>query len=261
MKIHNTNRVLSIYIKRQTKKDILENISKFLRVRNGILHIASINPEILIQALRDDEYKKIIEKSQIHIIDGIGVVMAAKILGINVGARITGVDLTSELFSYANNGSLRVLLIGGGETVAEKLADCQQSRLRKARFRGIMGVKNVRIGCTKKEREKIDSIVIDFKPHLVFVAFGSPFQEKWIWKNRALLKGAVCMGVGGTFDFLSGNIARAPMVMRNYGLEWLYRLVRQPWRIKRHTRLAVFFLLIIRQRILELFSGKIMFLH
>ncbi|MGB3020405.1 MAG: WecB/TagA/CpsF family glycosyltransferase, partial [Microgenomates group bacterium] len=84
--------------------------------------------------------------------------------------------------------------------------------------------------------------------HLIFVAFGSPYQEKWIYENRASLQGITCIGVGGAFDFLSGRVARAPKLIQSIGLEWLYRLMRQPWRWRRQLQLPVFIYLVLKQK-------------
>jgi N-acetylglucosaminyldiphosphoundecaprenol N-acetyl-beta-D-mannosaminyltransferase len=86
------------------------------------------------------------------------------------------------------------------------------------------------------------------KPNLIFAAFGSPFQEKWFYQNRARLQGICCVGVGGAFDFLSGNIQRAPIWIRKIGLEWLYRLIREPWRWRRQLRLLVFLKEVLKER-------------
>ncbi len=80
----------------------------------------------------------------------------------------------------------------------------------------------------------------DFKPHLVFVAFGSPWQELWIERHRNQFQNCVVMGVGGAFDFLGGKVPRAPVIIRRLGFEWLFRLIVQPWRLRRQLRLVRF---------------------
>ena len=94
----------------------------------------------------------------------------------------------------------------------------------------------------------ISSIVVGYKPHFVFVAFGSPDQELWIGRHKKILSGRVVIGVGGAFDYLSNNIKRAPVVIQKIGMEWLYRLVIQPWRWKRQLKLIKFVWLVIRQK-------------
>ncbi len=83
----------------------------------------------------------------------------------------------------------------------------------------------------------------------MFVAFGSPEQEKWIYQNRASLQGVTCIGVGGAFDFIGGRVGRAPRLIQKIGLEWLFRLVKQPWRWKRQLRLVEFVWLVLKEKI------------
>lgn len=141
-----------------------------------------------------------------------------------------------------------VLLIGGRDKLAEDLAKCYQRSYRKAKFIGIAGYRNV-LKPTPKEEKELKSIVRAAKPQIVFVAFGSPTQEIWIEKHKSLFPRCVCMGVGGAFDYLSGSIQRPHQRIRRLGLEWLVRLIRQPWRAGRQLRLIVFAASVIKQAI------------
>lgn len=240
-------KLLKIEIKDYTIKSILDKIEKYISLPTGFFHITSINPEIAVLTEEHRLFRKVINTSQIRIIDGIGVVLAAQILGIDVPARLSGVDLMSELVKQASMGRLRVMLIGGQGNLAIRLADCYSQLYPQAKFYGLEGIKNIRYP-RKDEERRIFSIITDRKPHFLFVAFGSPDQELWLWKNRSRLKGIVCMGVGGAFDYLSGSIRRAPVLIRKLGLEWSYRLIRQPWRWKRQRRLIKFVWLVWRQK-------------
>jgi len=119
------------------------------------------------------------------------------------------------------------------------LANCYNRSYPKAKFMGMKGIDNIE-NIKKSEEDKIFSIIADTKPHLILVSFGSPYQEKWIWKNKKYFKKMVCMGVGGSFDYLSGQIKRPPIFLRKIGLEWMYRLAIQPWRWRRQMRLIRF---------------------
>ena len=240
------NQILSITIPTHSKRDILEKIKKYLYDPKGFYHIVSLNPENLVVAQEDKTFKEVIETAQIKIIDGAGIVLAAHILGFDVGERLTGVELMEELIRLANNIRLRVLLIGGKPDLALRLAQCYRDKMLQVKFKGIIGIKNIKTP-EKEEEETISSIVTEFRPHIVLVAFGSPDQELWLYRHRSLFKDCLCMGVGGAFDYLSGQVTRAPKFIQKIGLEWLYRLIRQPWRWKRQSKLLKFIWLIVKE--------------
>lgn len=241
--------ILGVKVENQSKSDILEKINKYLKNPKGFFHIVSVNPENITIASKLNKFKEVVNTAQIRIIDGVGVVLAARMLGFTAGPRLTGVDLMERLMFTASNRPLRVLLIGGKGNLAEELADCYNKLQSKANFKGFEGIKDIQNPDANEEKTLI-SIVADYKPHLMFVSFGSPFQELWIYKNRSYFNGIVCMGVGGAFDFLAGTVRRAPKIIRSIGLEWLYRLITQPWRLKRQVlRLPYFLLLVFKERL------------
>lgn len=233
-----------------TKNDILEKIKKYIISPRGFFHIVSINPEIIVLALQNRTFKKVVKTAQTTIIDGVGIDIAARMLNIEAGERYPGVDLMNNLISHAGNKRLRVLLIGGKGKVAEKLAECYSRSYPRAKFVGIQGVSNIKKPSREEEKE-IFRIVRVLKPQIVFVAFGSPYQELWLVKHKKHFMGKVTMGVGGSFDYLSGAIQRPPVFIRRLGLEWLIRLIRQPWRLKRQLRLLIFMYFVIKQQIHE----------
>jgi len=248
----NKRQFLGINIDNLSKNDILEKIIKYIEQPNDIFHIVSLNPEILVIANKNKQFKKVIDTAQIRIIDGAGVAVAARLLNIEVGDRVTGVDLMKELIEMASRMRLRVLLIGGREQLAAKLAKCYQEKYLQASFLGITGIKDI-VTPTKDEEDKIIPIVTGYKPHIVLVAFGSPHQELWIDRHSNIFKGAVCMGVGQGFDVASGNTKRAPLLLRKIGMEWFYRLIIQPWRWRRQLRLIEFIRLVIKELMLMVF--------
>lgn len=241
------NTILDITPQTYAKRDILENIKKYISAPKGFYHIVSLNPENLVIAHDDPEFKEIVETAQIKLVDGVGIVVAGKTLGVPVGERVTGVQLMESLLPIANEGSLTVMLIGGKGNLAIQLAKCYIDTYVRAKFIGTKGIENIQ-DPKKDEEKEILAIVARTRPHLVFVALGSPFQEKWIWRNRASLQGAVCVGVGGAFDYFGGKVKRPPLLVRGMGFEWLFRLLCQPWRWKRQLRLIKFIWLVLAQR-------------
>lgn len=241
-------KLLGITLPTYTKKNILDKIKKYTLTKSQFVHVTSLNPENMVIAQKDKLFKEIVVKSQIKIIDGVGVVIAAKILNIEATSRIPGVDLVYDLIALSSVERLRVVLIGGKGKLAEELADCYNRSYPQAKFIGLMGIENIK-NIKRDEEERIFNIITYTKPHLLLVAFGSPYQEKWIWKNKAKFKGIVCMGVGGSFDYLSGKIERPSRIIQKYGFEWLYRLIIQPWRLLRQLRLFIFAWYIFKEKL------------
>ena len=238
--------LLGVRLILRSKQDILEQIKKYIFHPDGNLHIVSINPENIIIAQENKEFKKVIETSQIQLIDGVGITLAAKLLGFKL-ERFTGVDLMLELIKLADALRLRVLLIGGRPNLANQLTECYNQTYSQASFKGIEVIKNIK-NPLKIEEKDIFSIVTSFKPHLIFAAFGSPEQELWLDRHKRQLTGIVCMGVGGAFDFLGRTHPRAPKFIRSTGLEWLFRLILEPWRWRRQLRLIKFIWFVIKEK-------------
>jgi len=241
--------LLGIEIQNNTTEKILYTINKNIPVK-AFFHIVSLNPEILVELYRNKIFKNVVNTAQINIVDGVGIAIAIRMLFGKSIQRVTGVDLMEKLLEYAGNNSLRVLFIGGITNLAEDLAKCYQNKYPQAVFYGLQAIKDIR-NVTDEEKIHISSIVTDTKPHFVFAAFGSPHQEIWLWNNRTIFSSSICMGVGQGFDIMGGRIRRAPMRLRNIGLEWLYRLVTQPWRWKRQLKLPLFVYLVIKEYIYE----------
>ncbi|GIW62841.1 MAG: acetylglucosaminyldiphosphoundecaprenol acetyl-beta-D-mannosaminyltransferase [Patescibacteria group bacterium] len=225
-------------------ESVLYLINKGRDKNRKFTHIVSINPEIMVLSFFNKEFRGVIRKAQFLIADGVGVVVAAKILYNRKLVRVTGSGLIEKILNSAKIGSFRVLLIGGRPGLAKKISDCYNSKSKKIFCLGIEGIKDIK-NVKKKEIKEIKSIVSSFKPHIVFLAFGSPNQEIFAWRYRDLFDKNIVVGVGGGFDYLGGVVPRAPKLLRKYGLEWLFRLIVQPKRVFRQARLLVFVLFIL----------------
>ncbi|MCR4326314.1 MAG: WecB/TagA/CpsF family glycosyltransferase [Candidatus Roizmanbacteria bacterium] len=233
--------------------DILESIQKGYSQRSGMQHIVSLNPETVMMALENKSFMEAVRTAHFVIADGIGVVVAIQTLfGVRV-PRVTGVDLMEKLLRANYRNSLTVCLIGGKGKVADKVRECYGSNQNGLGITAVEGYNDI-FNQKKSETDAIFSIVSLLKPRLVFVAFGSPQQELWIERHRELFKNAVVIGVGGAFDFLSGVTPRAPHFLRKIGMEWLFRLVMQPWRIKRQMKLLVFFVYVLIYKMRQLLT-------
>lgn len=243
----NKKTLLGISIEPLSKKQVLEKIKKYITQPKGFYHIVSLNPENLVLAQKSKPFKQTLKTAQIKIADGIGIVTAGQILGVELGQRITGGELMEELIELANSMRLRVLLLGGGPNLANSLADCYAKRFPEAKFKGVESIRQIQ-NPQKSEEDKLFSIVARYKPQLVFASFGSPYQELWLDRHSNEFDGIVCIGVGGAFDYFGGVVPRAPEFLRKIGLEWLFRLMVQPWRWRRQLRLIKFCWLILKEK-------------
>ncbi|MGH2516547.1 MAG: WecB/TagA/CpsF family glycosyltransferase [Ktedonobacterales bacterium] len=210
----------------------------------GAKQIVTLNPEIVMAARHDAALRTAILTADLVLPDGIGVVWALRLRGQSAPERVTGVDLLDACAGVAARRGYRIFLLGGQPGVAEQAAD----RLR-ARYPGLRVVGAEAGSPRESDAPAILERINASGAHAVFVAFGAPAQERWIAAHRPQLGAVVAVGVGGAFDFLAGRVPRAPLWMRRCGLEWLYRLVRQPWRWRRMLALPRFAVAVLREPI------------
>jgi len=205
------------------------------------------NAEILMAAYRDPELRSILSNADMLTADGAGVVLASRILKRRVPEKVSGVDLVREIYkAYSANG-LRCFLLGAKPGVAEEAAE---KITRDYPGLIITGCRNGYF--TPDQDDEIVQTINETRPDLLIVGLGAPKQEKWITANRGRLKVRVCMGLGGTIDILSGKTPLAPDFFRKNGLEWLFRLCKEPKRARRMLDLPRF----MARVILERFRGR-----
>jgi N-acetylglucosaminyldiphosphoundecaprenol N-acetyl-beta-D-mannosaminyltransferase len=159
--------------------------------------------------------------------------------------RLSGTDLMLALCQLAAQKHWRVFLLGGKEGVARETAKTLNTKYQILNTQYSSGSADIQHESVQ-DRDKIIKQINVFRPQLLFVAYGAPYQEKWIANNLPRLKVNVAMGVGGAFDYISGKIKRAPSWLQNLGLEWLYRLVQEPWRWRRQLSLVKFGWLVLK---------------
>jgi N-acetylglucosaminyldiphosphoundecaprenol N-acetyl-beta-D-mannosaminyltransferase len=198
--------------------------------------VVTLNAEMVMAARTDSALRAAIQRADLVVPDSMGVVWALRLLGSGaVARRVAGVDLLEAFAHVAARWGYRIFLLGGAPGVAESLGHTLR-----ARYPGLV-VAGTHAGSPQPdEAAAILQRIRSSGAEAVFVAFGVPAQEQWIATHRAELGAAVAMGVGGAYDFLTGRVPRAPVWMRRAGLEWLYRLGRQPWRWRRMTALPRF---------------------
>lgn len=218
------------------KNNIVEDIKN-----NKKSFIVAINPEKILKARKDKNLKELLNKATYQIPDGIGVVYASKLTKGNIKSRVTGIDCMEMLCELSNEKGYRIFMYGAKEEVVVKAKEELEKKYPKINIVGYMNG-------YEKDNDKILKAINKSKAEIIFVAMGSPRQELWITNNMDKLCVNVYQGVGGSFDVLSGNIKRAPKWMQKHGLEWLYRLLKEPKRIFRQIKLIEFIGLAIFKR-------------
>ncbi len=228
-------------------KQIIEN---FL-ITDGVKSIYTPNPEIVMRS-RDNKYlRDIINKANLVTADGIGIVYASRVKGYPLEERVTGYDMSIYMLELANKLGYSVYLLGSREGVAKKAAENIKKQYKNIKVAGyhngfFKGVQN-----NNKDHDEELNIISDINrsaADIVFVGLGFPRQEIWIHENKDRLKCKVVIGNGGVIDILAGESTRAPEIWQKLGLEWFYRLIKEPSRIKRQLILPKFMLEVIFRR-------------
>lgn len=267
--------ILDVTLTNASKNEILEYVFDSLENSSEKLQIFTPNPEIVMYAKSHEPFRTMLNQAQIKLIDGVGLVLAAGILGKGSVERISGVDFMERLCKESVRKGVTTGFLGGRNGVALETAQCLQKKYPGLKISFIgeewesgewipesyqeslaeyeSRIKNQESSkMTKISNKKVhDSsfMIHDSSPiDILFVAFGFPKQEEWISSHSNSYSFRVGMGVGGAFDYFSGSVSRAPGLIRNIGFEWLYRLIRQPWRAKRQVALLHFMKLVLKER-------------
>lgn len=235
-------RILGLPVDAITYDAWLDLIAAWVREAGAARQVCTTNPEFMMIARRDPNFRNILKRAALCVPDGVGLLLAARWLRTPLPQRVTGSDGLPRIAERAAGEGWRLFLLGAAPGVAEQAAAALVARYPGLQIAGTYGGSPA-----PDEEEALVARVNASGAHLLFVAYGAPEQDKWIARNLPRLRVVMAMGVGGAFDFVAGVIPRAPGWMRRAGLEWLYRLYRQPWRIRRMTRLPRFVLAVLRR--------------
>jgi len=241
--MRNTVEILGVKIDKVTMEEALQQLKSFLQ-EDRVHTIFTPNSEIMMAAQRDEYLKGILNSADLLVADGAGVVLASRILKVNLPEKVAGFDLVKNSFSMDVNKKIKYFLFGSKPGVAEA-----------AKEKILNNYKNVEVvGChhgyfSPEDEDGIIDMINQSGADILLVALGAPKQEKWIYENKGKLKVKVCIGVGGSLDVISGKVKLAPEFFRRNGLEWLYRLYKEPRRFKRMLDLPRFILRVIWKRL------------
>jgi N-acetylglucosaminyldiphosphoundecaprenol N-acetyl-beta-D-mannosaminyltransferase len=210
----------------------------------GVHQIATVNPEFVMAARRNADFMAVLRACHLCLPDGVGLLWAGRWLGRPLPERVAGSDLVYDLARLAAGDGWRLFLLGAAPGVAQQAAS-----LLVHRYPGLTIAGTFAGSPDRQENDAIVERINDSRADVLFVAYGAPRQDLWIARNRAALSSVrLAMGIGGSLDFMTGRAVRAPLWVQRLGLEWLHRLIREPWRWRRMTALPRFAIRVLLSR-------------
>lgn len=230
-------------------KETLWLVSKAISEKKQLHHVV-VNAGKIVAMQKDKALRKSVNESDIINADGQAVVWAAKMLGKPLKERVAGIDLMENLVELAHQQNHTIFLLGAKEEVVQKVSEIYQEKYNTAL---IAGYRNGYF--TREDEPQIAQQIAQSGADMLFVAITSPIKENFLYNHRELLKDVpFVMGVGGSFDVVSGLTKRAPVWMQNAGLEWFYRFLQEPKRMWRRYLVgnSTFIWLVLKEK----FSGK-----
>jgi len=238
-----------ILISNVTTVRVLNKIEELI-LGNSHSYIITSNVDHIVKCQNDKEFKNIYRSATLITADGVPLLWAANILGTPLKEKISGSDIFMNICELSAYNKYKVFFLGGKPEAAKRAAEKV-----KERYSGIniVGVFCPNYGFENNETENniIISMIVKAKPDILFVGLGAPKQEKWIYKHKDEYKVPVSIGVGATFDFVSGIVKRAPVWMQKAGFEWFWRLMMEPKRLWKRYLIddPIFFWLILKQKL------------
>lgn len=203
--------------------------------------VVTANPETFMISEKDENVQKmLLDENTIMVPDGIGVLKAGKKIGYAIEERITGIDIASELLKLGNEQEKSIYLFGSKQEVINSMKKVIKEKYPDLK---LVGTSNGYV----TDKDKVFDEIIGLKPDIVLVALGIPLQEMLIYKHLNKFKKGIFVGVGGSFDVMSGMKKRAPKIFIKLNLEWLYRIIKEPKRLKRFYNSNVKFLFKVRK--------------
>lgn len=196
-------------------------------------YVVTPNPEIVMTCWDNPDAMEAVQNADLVLPDGVGVVYGAKILGTPLNGKLPGIDFATELMRRLAKRGGRVYLLGAKPGIAELAGERMQEQ-----FPGLI-VCGTHDGYFQEDAPVIEEINA-LQPDLLLVCLGAPKQELWMHRNRPLLKVGLMAGLGGSLDVFAGTVKRAPVFFQKLGMEWFYRLLKEPWRFKRMMKLPKF---------------------
>ena len=208
--------------------------------------VVTANPEtFMISEKNEDVRKMLLDKETVMVPDGIGVLKAGKKIGYNIEERITGIDIANELLKFGNEQKKSIYLFGSKQEVIDSMKIVIKEQYPNLK---LVGTSNGYV----TDKDKVFDEIVKLEPDIVLVALGIPLQEMLIYKHLNRFKKGIFVGIGGSFDVMSGMKKRAPKIFIKLNLEWLYRIMKEPKRFKRFYNSNVKFLFKVKKKTINL---------
>lgn len=243
--------ILGVRVDDVTLDETLDVVEDFI-ASGGPHAVVTTNTEFVMAAQRDEEFRSILNAADLSIPDGVGLIWGLRLLGTRIREHVRGTDTVERLMERAAAKGYSVFLLGAAEGIAAAAADKLKERYPQLRVAGAYAGSPD----TKFDDRIVEIIRNAGHIDILLVAYGAPAQEKWIARNLHHLDISVAIGVGGVFDFISGRAKRAPLWVRRLELEWLYRLLHQPWRWRRQLALPRFAIRVLALKAQAMFRGR-----
>lgn len=238
--------ILGVRIDHVSVADTLAHIALFMQ-QPGVHQICTANPEFVMKAQHDADFRRVLDSAELNLADGIGLVIASRLLGDSLPERVPGSTLTYQLAELCAKHGWRLFLLGAAPGVADEAAMILQSL-----YPGLVIAGTHSGSPALDENDAIVERINSAEADVLGVAYGAPKQDKWIARNRHALKTVrVAIGIGGSLDFVAGVSVRAPEWVQRLGMEWLHRLIKEPWRWRRMLALPRFVFAVIGQGMRE----------
>lgn len=246
-KTDNSIEIYGVSINGTQKSEVLKRV---FNERKKLLHVATVNPEFVMEARSNGRFREILAQTELKVADGWGVKWAIAILFNQEVERITGGELVEQMLRRANEKGEKVFLLGAKPGVAEQAARRMQQQYPRAKYAWYEGARTVKV--EKREEASMTIAKINsFEPDYLLVAYGSPWQDVWIEENREYLRARVAIGIGGVLDEWAGVVKESPGWIDRIGAKWLWRWVTEPKRTKRIMRVFKFASLVLIHKFID----------
>lgn len=244
-------RVLNVPVDVLTMDMAINRVCEMAKNHEKTGYVVAVNPEKSFAMQQSEEIRDFIENADVIIPDGIGIVFGARILNGRKLGRVPGADLMQEICKASGERNVRIFIYGAKEEV--NAGAVEKLRQRHSDIQ-IVGRRNGYV--REEEMDDLVREINDSGADIVFLALGSPRQERWMNDYGPKLNSGACMGIGGTLDTITGTVKRAPVFMQKIHLEWFYRLIKQPSRIWRNRLVFLFGFKVLTAKFLRIFPSK-----
>lgn len=237
--------ILNVRINTITMRETLAWATHHLRAADTLAQICTVNPEFVMKAQDDPAFMYLLTQTALNLPDGVGLLLAARLQNASLRERVAGSELVYHLAELCAREGKRLFLLGAAQGVAAQAGDIFQHKYPSLEIAGTYSGSP-----DASENAAIVEKINASRADVLFVAYGAPRQDKWIFRNREKFETVrLAVGVGGSLDFVTGKARRAPRWIQRMGLEWLHRLMLEPWRWRRMLALPRFVEAVVRDRL------------